>query len=338
MRDSKRGEGGASLRRAAQGGRPVLADPFYYLNNFKTVLTSLEERYRDLLSAEELQFIVQFANLPRQSCALLVRMIMRRGVFFRLSQLRYPEIVNAAEAASPLFDVGWIQEPFLDVSQLHRLLTKDELMGYLGLPRSLGKLNKSALLDVIAAQYPESRSFQEWCGHSHDRVFHPIVKPLAEQFRLMFFGNFHQDWTDFVLADLGIFNYEATRPQSAPFRTRAHIDAFLELYRCQRDLEEGAELAQVIEAIPTPIADSDWLEDVRQRLLFQIAAAYEQMDDATSAVALLSTCRHRGARTRRSGFWSGSVNGRRRAISAWWPARRRRVRPSASNCADCCRA
>jgi hypothetical protein len=306
-RDSMRGHGRAALgraspRRAAQSrtasGRPVLADPFYYLNNFKTVLSSLEERYRNLLSADELHFIAQFAELPRPSCALLVRMIMRKGAFFRLSRLRYPEIGNAAEAAAPLFGIGWLQDAVLDVSQLHRLLTKDELINHLRLPRPLCRLNKSALLDVISEQYPESRRFREWCKHSQDRVFHPLVKPVAERFRLMFFGNFHQDWTDFVLADLGIYNYETIPLQSMPFRTRAHIDSFLELYRCQRALEEGAELGQVIAAIPPPVTDSDWLEDVRQRLLFQIAKAYEQMDDATSAVALLSTCRHRGARTR----------------------------------------
>jgi hypothetical protein len=307
MGDSKRGEGraakgGASPRRAAPRraaqGRPVLADPFYYLNNFKSVLSSLEERYWDLLSAEELQFIAQFADLPRASCALLVRMIMRRGAFFRLSRLRYPEIGNAAEAAAPLFEVGWLQEPVLDVSQLRRLLTKGELIGHLGPPRPLGKLQKAALLDVLCAQYSQSRPFQAWCENSQDRVFHPLVKPIAERFRLMFFGNFHQDWTEFVLADLGINSYEKIPLQSAPFRTRAHFEAFLELYRCQRSLEEGAELDQVVAAIPSPIADSDWLEDIRQRLLFQIAAAYERSGNTSSAMAILSTCRHRGARAR----------------------------------------
>jgi hypothetical protein len=304
-------KGRASPRRAAKG-RPVLADPFYYLNNFRAVLSSLEERYGNLLSAKELQFIAQFAELPRPSCALLVRMIMRKGAFFRLSRLRYPEIGNAAEAAAALFGIGWLEDAVLDVSQLHRLLTKDELISYLRLPQPLCRLNKSALLDVISEQYPESRPFQKWCKQSQDRVFHPIVKTIAERFRVMFFGNFHQDWTEFVLADLGIFNYETIPLQSAPFRTRAHIEAFLELYRCQRDLEEGAELARVIAAIPPPIVDSDWLEDVRQKLLFQIAAACEKMDDASSAMTLLSTCRHRGARTRtirlleRLGQWQGA--------------------------------
>lgn len=285
-------------RSAAPTGRAVLADPFYYLNNFKAVLASLEARYRDLLSADELQFIARFAELPRPSCALLVRMVMRKGAFFRLSRLAYPEIGNAAEAAAPLFDIGWLQDAVLDVSELHRLLTKDELIDFLRLPRSLCRLNKSALLAVISEQHPESRPFQKWCEHSQDRVFHPLVKPLAERFRLMFFGNFHQGWTEFVLADLGVYHYETIPLHSAPFRNRAHIDAFVALDRCQRDLEDGAELARVIAAIQSPIADSDWLEDVRQRLLFQTAVAYERMNDASRAVALLSICRHRGARMR----------------------------------------
>jgi len=114
----------------------------------------------------------------------------------------------------------------------------------------------------------------------------------------MFFGNFHQTWTEFVLADLGIYTYETIALRSAPFLTRAHIAAFQRLYECRRDLEEGAELDQVVAAIPPPIADSDWLASARQKLLFQIAAAYERFDDAPSAVTLLSICRHRGARAR----------------------------------------
>ncbi len=53
----------------AVNGRPVLADPFYYLNNFRTVLTSLESRYWELLTGEEREFIRQFAVLPEPSCA-----------------------------------------------------------------------------------------------------------------------------------------------------------------------------------------------------------------------------------------------------------------------------
>jgi hypothetical protein len=311
VRDSERGasRGADAWLSQAPLRRQVLADPFYYLNNFKAVLSSLEGRYRDLLTAEELQFIAQFAELPRSSCALLVRMIMRTGRFFRLSRLHYPEIGNTAEAVAPLVGVGWVEEPMLDVSELHRLLTKDEVIGHLRLPRPLSKLSKSALLHVVCEHYPDSRQFQGWCKDSPDRVYHLLVKPFAERFRLMFFGNFDQDWTEFVLADLGMYKYETTPLRSAPFSTRAHIEAFHQLYRCRRSLEEGAEPAQVIASIPPPLTDNHWLESVRQNLLFQIATAYQKLNDAAAALAIFSSCRHRGSRIRtirlleRSGQW-----------------------------------
>lgn len=60
-----------------------LDDPFYYLNNFMQVIDWLEHRYADVLSDEEQCFIRDFKGLPRESRALLVRMIMRKGIHFR---------------------------------------------------------------------------------------------------------------------------------------------------------------------------------------------------------------------------------------------------------------
>ena len=34
-----------------------------------------------------------------------------------------------------------------------------------------------------------------------------MVGDLCERLRLMFFGNLRQDWSEFVLADLGVFKY-----------------------------------------------------------------------------------------------------------------------------------
>jgi hypothetical protein len=186
------------------------------------------------------------------------------------------------------------------------------LIIHLRLPRPLGKLNKSALLHAICEHFPDSRQFRDWCKDSPDRVYHPVVKPIAERFRLMFFGNFHQNWTQFVLADLGRYRYETIPLQSAPFRTRVHIEAFQQLYRCRRSLEEGAKLEQIIASIPPPLTDNDWLEGVRQNLLFHIATAYQKSNDVASAIAMFSACRCRGSRIRtirlleRSGQWQAA--------------------------------
>jgi hypothetical protein len=284
--------------KTGRAGRPVLADPFYYLNNFRAVLTSLESRYWELLTKEEREFISRFAALPEPSCALLVRMIMRVGMFFRLSRLEYPEIGDPEAAAAPLFHLGWLEEPVLDVAEVHRLLTKAELSVHLALPRSLWRLNKLELLKALRERHQEPQPFRGWCKQLNDRAFRLAVKPLAERFRLLFFGNFHQDWREFVLADLGISSYERVPVHSAPFRTRAHVDVFYQMYCCQRALDGGAGLAAIVADIPSKVPDSDWLEEHRQRLLFRAATAYARQEDEASALALFSSCHHRGSRMR----------------------------------------
>ena len=51
----------------AARGRATLPDPLYYLNNFQTVLSSIEERYAQLLSLQERQFMASFRALPEAS-------------------------------------------------------------------------------------------------------------------------------------------------------------------------------------------------------------------------------------------------------------------------------
>jgi hypothetical protein len=288
-------------QRKAPRARVVLPDPFYYLSNFETVIASLNVRYADLWSAEEQQFLAAFKGLPKTSRALLVRMVMREGVLFRASRLKYPEIGETAAAVAPLVKVGWVDdEPQLDVGELQRLITKEELLQSFGWSRPYGNLTKPDLVAMLRGQCPESRSFQAWCRESSDRVYQLLVAPVCERFRLMFFGNFHQDWSEFVLRDLGIFTYEKIPPslQSRPFCSRGHVDAFEQLHLCGQRLDTGVALDQVIAAIPAPIADSDWLEQRRQRLLFQVGQAAERAGDPKSALAVYSTCTHRGALVR----------------------------------------
>ena len=76
------------------------------------------------------------------------------------------------------------------------------------------------------------------------------VKPLCDQLRLLFFGNFRQDWSEFVLTDLGIFKYEqvARDPATRAFQTRQHIDTFHALFVCRQQLDESEDLAAVLDA------------------------------------------------------------------------------------------
>jgi hypothetical protein len=281
--------------------RGKLPDPFYYLNNFQMVLASIDRRYAELLSFEERQFIAHFSALPQASRALVVRMVMRQGSLFRRSRLKYSEIGETAAAVAPLLQAGWVDaSPDLEVSQLQKLLTKAELLRYFSVSRPYRNFNKSDLVAVLRAWHPGSRPFLAWCQESGDRVYRLTIAPVCERFRLMFFGNFHQDWTEFVLTDLGVFRYETIPPalQSLAFRTRAQVDSFEQIYRCHQGLDANLALDEVVAGVPPRIANCDWLEERRQKLLFQIARAYERSDDRSAALTVLSVCTHRGARLR----------------------------------------
>ncbi len=279
---------------------PVL-EPFYYLKNFEWVLSTILSRYADLLSGEEAGFIRAFPQAPLASRALLARMVMRRGDLFRLSKLNYPEIGDTRAAAAPLIEAEWVTDrPLLGLEQLQGFLTKAELIRCLRLPGRYGNWRKAELVAMLRPQYPGSREFGEWCVGTTESVYALSVAPLCERFRLMYFGNYRQSWSEFVTADLKIFHYEKVGRSSCsrPFQTRAQIEVFERLQACRELIEAGMPPGEIMQHLPVPIEDSDWLEDRRQKLLFNIAREFERAGEITRALGLYSDCRHREARTR----------------------------------------
>ena len=123
----------------------TLDDPFYYLRHFQEVLRWVESRHGELLNDDELAFVAAFAELPRPSRALLVRMVTRKGEHFRADKLLYPEIGDAVSAAAPLIDHGWLDPaPTLDLPTLFRLFTKAELRPLLREPLAAAGVPASA--------------------------------------------------------------------------------------------------------------------------------------------------------------------------------------------------
>jgi hypothetical protein len=292
---------------------PELA-PFYYLKNFELVLSTIESRYSDLLLEDELQFIREFPQLPLVSRAMLVRMVMRRGNLFRASRLNYAEIGDTRTAAAPLIETGWVSDrPLMSIRHLHGLLTKDELIRCLSLPHRHAAWRKAALVVMLEAQFTVPRCFEDWYGCG-DFVYALAIGAMCERFRLMFFGNDRQTWTEFVTADLGIFRYEKVERslQSRPFQARAHIEVFQQIQECRELLREGMPLDELTAIIPQAIVDSEWLEERRQKLLFLVAREYERADEGATALARYLQCNYRGARSRairlkcRAKDWEGA--------------------------------
>jgi len=275
--------------------------PFYYLENFETALSWLRQRYDDLLSDEERAFMTTFEALPIPSRALLVRMIMRKGDLFRSSKLGYEEIGCPRAAARALIEAGWVDErPLLGISALFALFRKDELAEIFRLPPSARSLLKPDLFARLAAHSIECRTFDAWWPGSPEVVFRVRVLDLCERLRLMFFGNFDQTWSEFVLADLGIFNYEKVplSPAARAFQRREHIDDFHAIFRCRQRFQRDEPADRILEDLPAPPADNAWLASRRAKLIFRMAQRYEKAQELHAALDLYRTCGHPGARVR----------------------------------------
>lgn len=272
---------------------------FYYLDHFHTALSWLKERYSDLLSPAECEFIAQFVRLPRASQALLVRLIMRRGQRFRNTKIRYPEVGPLEAAFGALIELNWVDpHPLLSIDDLAKLITRAEIAEiFTDLPASLTKSEVHALLRET---YTEARSFEAWRGNVNERVYLVAIAPLCTQLRILFFGNFRQQWSEFVLTDLGIFRYEAVpfSKDSRAFSTRRDVEDFYALHECRRRLHEEEPLQEVLARVPKSSLQHEWLEGRRAKLLFQIARQHERSGDRERALTLYLDCGYPGARLR----------------------------------------
>lgn len=278
----------------------ALENPFYYLDNFRHVLAWVGERHGDLLDDEERHFLDHFPQIPQASQALLVRMVMRKGPVFRASKLRYVEIGCPLQAAAILVDRGWVEaNPILDIAQLFALLKKDELLCLFG-TAALSSPKKAELLQRLSADHTQPKPFSNWCEDLQDAAFGLAIADMCDRLRLMFFGNIHQDWSEFVLADLGIYRYEqvAFSPASRAFHERAEVDAYMHLHRCRERFEGGEPVSSVLQDIPAQAYSNEWLENRRGKLLLALARQCERDGDLPQALQLHMTNRYPGARER----------------------------------------
>ena len=280
---------------------PPLENPFYYLDNFHQVLDWIASRYSDLLAEDEAAFIAAFPVLPQPARALFVRMVMRKGQLFRASKLNYAEIGCAMEAAQHLLGPGWVEpDPVITIDELFDLLTKHELAAAFALPTHLAAARKQEQLEALRADFSDARAFSAWWREGGDQAYRILAKPLCDRLRLIFFGNFHQDWTDFVLSNLGIYKFEQVEfsPGSRGFRNRADIDHYLALYHCRERFHAEEALEDIVRDLPEAHSENEWLAGRRDRLLFQVAQQYEKAHDWPNAHATYMRGAYPGARAR----------------------------------------
>lgn len=277
-------------------------DPFYYLGNFQQVLDWIALRYADLLNSDEQVFIREFRKLPRPSQALLVRMVMRKGELFRPSKLLYAEIGSPLAALKPLLERGWVSDNSpMSLEQLFQVLRKEEIASGFVAQLTRPKAPKAELWVQLQALEQTPRALQEWLPGFAEPIITLHLQALCDRLRLLFFGNLYQDWSEFVLADLGLLRYEqvAFSDDSRALRQRGDVDLALALHHCAELLEQGAPVSQVLAQVESLGSDNPWLLRRRSRLLYQLGQQCERLADWELALQIYPRSQHPQARIRR---------------------------------------
>ena len=277
----------------------TISDPLYYLRNFRIALAWLSERYADLLSESEAAFIADFNCLPELSQALLVRLIMRRGDCFRATKIVYPEIGSIEAAMAPLIERRWVDPaPELTASELSRLLTRQELLPIAAQARR--SISKAQLIAELELQSPERRTLQAWRGEPNECAYRILAALVCTRLRLLFFGSFHQDWSEFVITELGLFKYEVVDLSlgARPFESREDIESFYQLHDAREILVSDAATLDALAAIPSGPIENEWLARRRDKLLFRVGHQLEREGNLSAAEDTYQRCAYPESRVR----------------------------------------
>ncbi|MFZ1501125.1 MAG: VRR-NUC domain-containing protein [Giesbergeria sp.] len=275
---------------------------FYYLHNFLFAMDWLRARYEDVLDEPQRRFLSEFQQLPLLAQALLVRLLLRRGPWFLQGKLAYEEIPDLCAAAAPLLERGFLeaQHP-MGLDALFALHTKAELLPLFPCAPIHAAMRKPQMLEALRAQHPVEQTYSAWNPQSQQDAWRVMVGELCERLRLMFFGNLHQSWAEFVLADLGIFKYEKVQIDEASrvFERRADVDCYLAIHRCRQALGAGEMPETLLLEAARCSSPNPWLEARRAKLLLRIGQACERAQDWELAQQAYDQCGYAGARHRR---------------------------------------
>lgn len=205
----------------------------YYLLNFQHVQKFVVETYGDLLTVSELAFHRSFSVMSLDARRLYVRLALRKGPLFRQDKLNYDEIDNMQMARDELFDNGFLDSGVEESAEvLTSLLTKSELLSLIGClkPDADAKAKKGRRSDLLTLlEDVTAGEVRHWMPFE-------ILRPLQLQhlllYRLLYFGNLDQDFTEFVLTDLGLLRYEdyPLVADNRLFNSRIYVDQLLALH------------------------------------------------------------------------------------------------------------
>lgn len=131
-------------------------------------------------------------------------------------------------------------------------------------------------------------------------VYQILNKSLCDRLRLIFFGNLRQDWSEFILSDLGIYVYEKIHlsPSSRGFQSRQDIDDYVALHLCREHFYNEEPIDAVLQELSLCSPMNPWLIRRKDKFIFEIGQYLEKQKDWAHAFTIYISTNYPGARLR----------------------------------------
>ncbi|MGE4261413.1 VRR-NUC domain-containing protein [Shewanella sp.] len=272
----------------------------YYLQNFEQMLTSVAERYLDIFPADQQRALQCYRSLPDKSKMLLVRLLSRKGEWFRLDKLHYSEIGDIADAAQPLLHTELLQQTLPPLEIWFSAVTLAELKTLLhdiNDPQLSPWRSKQQLWQLLQATPELQTQLPQWQQQQGLVWLQLNCQPLLDLLLLLYFGNRYQDLSQFVLSDLGLQRFESypltregrTYQSSIELQTALSLAALAANWEQTTQQKEPIVLADWLAQLPAP-QDNPLLERRRQKLLLQLGREAERQQQLALAMSLYQQC------------------------------------------------
>ncbi|KAK5839541.1 fanconi-associated nuclease 1 homolog isoform X1 [Gossypium arboreum] len=267
-----------------------------YQQNFCLLLKEVLTSSPHLFTKDEKKFIESFTSLSEDSQRLFVRLYTRKGPWFRLSTIMYPEICNPQQAVKELSAAGYLYL-FEDTTKLHddemkdllSLLTVSELRDILCTLRKKcnhGSRKQNLIASLLSCYKGGSCPVLQRLIWDRTEICiraSPEAESLFWRAERLFFLNGEQDLSAFLLVDLRIVKYPTY-----------NCIILEQIFSNESDLlayEEAIEVAQVIDQS----LDENNFELVLRCIMIadsRISCCPEKLIDSTSPdlMAIFRSC------------------------------------------------
>ncbi len=266
---------------------PVLP-PTYYRDHFLEMIGFVTSVYGEMLGEAEHDFIEGFLELSEAAQCLFVRMSNRKRQVFTFDDLDYGEIDDVAGGLDELLDSGFARRlNDADYRAVLDAMTKPDVVE---VARRHGLEVKSGWAKGRLVEHVLSHlAFDDFAGDFDLSGFvAPAERDTLGFLLYLYFGRLNENLLSFTLRDLGVVSVREQDSYRARFHSLEEARGGYVYTAIVRALKAGeADIDALFEQLDKlPAIQADFIESLRNTMLFLLGQALEKRKDVDRAIAV----------------------------------------------------